>query len=623
MEKNDETGETSKADPSIAAAEMVDNHALFITLALHCAADSGTSLDYFLVRNNLVSPEILYHAFARVLELPFTQEPLILDSGYHGHTVIDAELCLLSGNRTHPSYVMAPTGEHFFSLLRIAALDLLRLENSAVIVTTPQNFLASVRRCFGDQISLRCTNLLETYQPVLSAHSLSHGTRPAFHSIALVAGLLMLLMSQPARHGFVLALTLFPSLPSVFFKLRALTTRTVPARLALWQDRYLPTYTIMIPLYREKQMLPKLIERLRRLDYPRANLDIKILIEQDDTETRLALMALSLSPVFDVITCPRIGPRTKPKALMIGLAYAKGEFIVVFDAEDEPEPDQLRKAIDEFGRGAKNLGCVQARLAIDNSDDSWISRMFAIEYAALFDALLPGMSVALQPIPLGGTSNHFRKATLEACLAWDPWNVTEDADLGLRMARLGYQTRVIDSTTWEEAPNTIKAWFNQRTRWLKGWIQTALVLVRPVNASSLHIDQARIGRAMKFKIATIGTAPVTSAMFHPIFILFGEIVLEQQSFMKSNSLYALIWWLLVVTTLAGYITTSIYAIFYGIKVRGLKLYWYDGFGLIFYSLMKSLAAWRALGEFLIAPSLWRKTAHGHARTSRRRTMPKL
>jgi glycosyltransferase XagB len=591
--------------PSNLPARLVD-------LALYCAENSGTSLDHFLLRNSIVAPEILYRAFAHVLEVPFTMGPLNIDPNFEAQAVINAEICPLAGNRLHPRFGMAPTGQNFFGLLRLASLGLLRLNENDIVITTPQNFVDSVRRCFGKAIARRSINRLQDTTPYLSARSLIGGSRRTLHSVVLGACLLMLITSPFLRRAFILTLTFFPSLPSIFLKARALSNALTPMATRKMADCDLPTYTIMIPLYRERRILSNLIKRLERIDYPKAKLDIKILIEMDDIETRLGLISFELSPVFDIVVCPLIGPRTKPKALMIGLAYARGDFVVVFDAEDDPEPDQLRKAVETFRQGHHNLGCVQARLAIDNSADSWISRMFAIEYAALFDALLPGMAQTAQPIPLGGTSNHFRRSTLQACLAWDPWNVTEDADLGLRMARLGYQTDVIDSTTWEEAPNTFKAWHHQRTRWLKGWIQTLLVLAHPI-----HHGPSPISRSMQLKIATIGVASVTSAMFHPVVFVIIAGWMDRPWPDRVSSIGALLQSIIVITSLAGYAATSSIAIWRGTRHRGLKLFWYDSFGLILYSLMKCLAAWRAVGEFLIAPSHWRKTDHGKARTSRR------
>ena len=175
---------------------------------------------------------------------------------------------------------------------------------------------------------------------------------------------------------------------------------------------------------------------------------------------------------------PDLHPRTKPKALNYALPLARGEYLVIYDAEDRPERDQLRKAIAAFQEGLPNLACLQAKLDLYNAGDNWLTRQFTIEYDALFDGLLPALDRLQLPIPLGGTSNHFRVSALKWLMAWDPFNVTEDADLGTRLARSRYRCRVLDSTTFEEAPPRLSSWFPQRTRWIKGYMQTWFVHMR-------------------------------------------------------------------------------------------------------------------------------------------------
>ena len=187
-------------------------------------------------------------------------------------------------------------------------------------------------------------------------------------------------------------------------------------------------------------------------------------LEPDDEETREAIARLKLGPPFEVVIAPENGPRTKPKALNAALPFVRGTFVAVYDAEDRPEPDQLRLALEAFVAGDGRLACVQARLTIDNTADSWLARLFTAEYAGLFDVYLPGLSAWRLPLPLGGSSNHFRASVLRRIGAWDPYNVTEDADLGMRLARFGYRAAIIPSTTYEEAPARYGGWLRQRTR---------------------------------------------------------------------------------------------------------------------------------------------------------------
>jgi cellulose synthase/poly-beta-1,6-N-acetylglucosamine synthase-like glycosyltransferase len=113
---------------------------------------------------------------------------------------------------------------------------------------------------------------------------------------------------------------------------------------------------------------------------------------------------------------------------------------------------------------------VQARLCIDTRT-SWLARYFTAEYAGQFDVVLPKLAALGLPLPLGGSSNHFRTVTLREVGGWDPHNVTEDADLGMRLARFGYRSGVVASSTYEEAPADIGRWLGQRTRWFKGWMR--------------------------------------------------------------------------------------------------------------------------------------------------------
>ncbi|MBI3702856.1 MAG: glycosyltransferase, partial [Rhizobiales bacterium] len=243
-------------------------------------------------------------------------------------------------------------------------------------------------------------------------------------------------------------------------------------------DAELPNYTVIAALYREAASVDGLLSAIERLDYPAEKLDVILAVEADDRDTRAAIAARGSRIPIAVIPVPPAGPRTKPKALNVALPFARGTFTVIYDAEDRPQPDQLRRALQAFRTGGDDLVCVQARLCIDNTADSWLTRLYTAEYAGQFDVFLPGLAALQLPLPLGGSSNHFHTATLREVGGWDPYNVTEDADLGMRLARFGYRSGVIDSTTYEEAPARFGPWLRQRTRWFKGWIQTWLVHMR-------------------------------------------------------------------------------------------------------------------------------------------------
>jgi cellulose synthase/poly-beta-1,6-N-acetylglucosamine synthase-like glycosyltransferase len=242
-------------------------------------------------------------------------------------------------------------------------------------------------------------------------------------------------------------------------------------------DDKLPNYTIVVALYHEASVVEDLVKAIDALDYPKGKLDIKLVVEQRDVETFGRLVELGLPGRYEVIVAPLGKPQTKPRALNITLSSARGDLIVVYDAEDIPASNQLHLAASRFAAD-KDLDCLQARLAIRNHGESWLSKLFAIEYAILFDVINPGLCALDLPIPLGGSSNHFRVRSLVGVGAWDEWNVTEDADLGVRLARFGYRVKALDSDTWEEAPFEVGNWFRQRARWQKGWMQTLIVHAR-------------------------------------------------------------------------------------------------------------------------------------------------
>ncbi|HUW32541.1 MAG TPA: glycosyltransferase [Planctomycetota bacterium] len=240
----------------------------------------------------------------------------------------------------------------------------------------------------------------------------------------------------------------------------------------------LPVYTVLIPLYREQAVVEKIVHSVNALDYPQYKLDVKILLEPDDLDTIETLRQAKLPACCELIVVPASKPKTKPKACNHGLARARGEYLVIFDAEDRPDPDQLKKAVLAFRKAHKKTICLQAKLNYFNPRQNLLTRWFTVEYSTWFDLYLPGLHALGAPIPLGGTSNHFKTSVLREIGGWDPFNVTEDCDLGIRLHKMGYKTQVFDSTTWEEANSRLFNWIRQRSRWVKGYIQTHLVHMR-------------------------------------------------------------------------------------------------------------------------------------------------
>ncbi|GAA2619901.1 glycosyltransferase [Dactylosporangium fulvum] len=243
-------------------------------------------------------------------------------------------------------------------------------------------------------------------------------------------------------------------------------------------DDDLPVYTVLVPAYREPQVIGLLMDHLAALEYPAAKLDVQLLLEADDQETIAAARAVLPGPHVKLVIVPPAHPRTKPKACNYGLQLARGELVTIYDAEDRPDPLQLRRAAVAFDRLGPTYVCLQAELGYFNTDQNRITRWFTLDYATWFRSLLPGLVALGMPIPLGGTSNHLRMAILRRLGAWDPFNVTEDADLGIRLARLGYRVGVLDSVTLEEANSDFINWVKQRSRWYKGYLLTWLIHMR-------------------------------------------------------------------------------------------------------------------------------------------------
>ena len=451
---------------------------------------------------------------------------------------------------------------------------------------------------------------LDEAWPSFSAHRL---TTPAqrWTVVAVIAALVaaaMLDTQTAAMVAFVALALLYAATTAVRLLLYVCGwnggafLRVAPETLAAATDSDFPLYSVLVPLFREAHMVPEIVRALGRLDYPR--LDIKLILEEDDAETIAAAGAMAHDGRFEILVVPHSRLRTKPRACNYGLAFARGEFVVIFDAEDRPEPDQLKKAALVF-RDAPDVACLQARLGFYNADaPSWLAKMFALEYGAWFGIMLPGLARLGVPIPLGGTSNHFRAAALRAVGAWDAHNVTEDADLGLRLARLGYRVAPLDSATYEEAATGIVNWTRQRSRWLKGHMQTTLVHLRRPRQFARAVGWWRYCCCLLF----IGGA-VANALVSPI--LWGFAVLwplegAEASGWLCNTIF------MTSLVLGNGVLTAL-AILAPIKMRerGLAAW---GLTACAYWLLMSLGAYKGLVQlFNGKASFWEKTTHGSAR----------
>jgi cellulose synthase/poly-beta-1,6-N-acetylglucosamine synthase-like glycosyltransferase len=391
---------------------------------------------------------------------------------------------------------------------------------------------------------------------------------------------------------------LFRTLLAILASLRRPAPPGAPAAGAL------PSYTILVPMYREAAVLPGLMQGLSALDYPRHLLDIKLVLEEDDLETVAAARALEGAPgtaPFEIVEVPPGGPRTKPKAANYALAFARGEYLVVYDAEDRPEPDQLRKAVATFRAAPRTTACLQARLNFYNADHNWLTRMFALDYSLWFDVLLPGLDSIGVPMPLGGTSNHFRTAVLRDIGGWDAFNVTEDADIGIRLAQLGYRVSMLDSTTFEEAPIALDAWLRQRSRWLKGYMQTWLVHMRDPLAL---MRRTGIGGFLAFQLF-IGGGVVFALVNPPLWLAFIAALLLHQVTGASGPG--------AVIPGAGLLACNVLLTWLAVlapRKRGWDELAPYGLTVIVYWALVSAAGYRGIWQLITRPFFWEKTAHG-------------
>lgn len=388
-----------------------------------------------------------------------------------------------------------------------------------------------------------------------------------------------------------------------------------PEQIAAIDERELPVYTLLIPVYKEAAVVENLIQRLDALDYPKHKLDIRILLEEEDTQTLDVFRRLKLPGRYTLIIVPDTQPHTKPKACNYGLIRARGEYAVIYDAEDMPEADQLKKVFLAFRELPDSYVCVQAKLNYFNSAQNTLTRWFTQEYSTWFDVLLPGIMTLDMPLPLGGTSNHFKTGFLREVGAWDPFNVTEDADLGIRLYKMKYHTAVIDSHTWEEANSRIGNWVCQRSRWIKGYMQTWLVHMR--KPARLYQELGLKG-FIGYQAMMLGTPliPILNPFFWMMLILWylfrpafvpllfpgglyfiaaAQLIFGNFIFLYANILGAY-------TVIRNSETAGQMHIGYGIIWSGalLPLYW----------VLMSVAAYKALFQLVAKPFYWEKTHHG-------------
>jgi cellulose synthase/poly-beta-1,6-N-acetylglucosamine synthase-like glycosyltransferase len=484
--------------------------------------------------------------------------------------------------------------------------------NFGFVITSPFDVFWAQRDHFREFDNLQAREGLREWKPDHSAKVTF--TAPLKIGFA-VAGILYLLFLVAAPKACLIAtMGFFTILYTIVFGFKAVLTWLGASRkvdmnitdgaVAELDDADLPVYTVLVPMYREAKVLPLLFDALRKLDYPASKLEVKLVLEEDDQETIDAAKALHPPGTFEIVRVPPSYPKTKPKACNYALFFARGEFVTIYDAEDQPEPDQLKKAVIAFRTGDPKLACVQARLNYFNRSENWLTRMFTLEYSQWFDFLLPGLDKLKMPIPLGGTSNHFKLKVLRKVRAWDPYNVTEDADLGIRLAQEGFTIGVINSTTYEEANGVLNSWIKQRSRWIKGYMQTWLVHMRhPIDL------WRKVGWRGTFSFHFFIGAPPFLNLVNPFMwaITIGFYILQDGEFS----------WLFPepIGTLATFnlFFANLLLIYFGV-VAALKRRYLDlvptGLMQPLYWVLHAVAAYKAAWQLIAKPHYWEKTEHG-------------
>lgn len=383
--------------------------------------------------------------------------------------------------------------------------------------------------------------------------------------------------------------------------------------LAQLKDKDLPIYTVFCPLYKEAHMIPQFVKAMDKLEYPKAKLDIMLLLEEDDKPTIKAAQDYNLPKHIRIVVVPDSFPKTKPKATNFGLAEALGEYSVIYDAEDIPDPLQLKKTLIAFKRSDDATVCIQAKLNYYNPHQNLLTRVFTAEYSLWFDLVLPGLQSVAAPIPLGGTSNHFKTSYLHELEGWDSFNVTEDCDLGIRLAKKGYKTAIVDSVTMEEANSHLGNWVYQRTRWIKGYMQSYLVHMR----SPLEFFKTNPRHFVAFQLVVGGK--ILSLFINPLmwiitilyFAFRATLGVQIEKLFPGAVLYMGLFSLVL--------GNFLYLYYYMIGCAKRKEYALIKYVYIvpFYWLAMSYAAWKALIQLMHKPHFWPKTTHGlHLQTAK-------
>lgn len=567
------------------------------------ASRTGSSLPAEILASLEVGEDDFYRALGRALGVAvcLTLEPQRLHLNARQAAMLLGRVgdnCPIryTGDSGATIYLLSPDPRRLGNLIdQFAALPGMRQR----IVLAPRSVMrAALADIARPALMARARDRLFLTAPLLSARTLANGWQ------GVLLGALMICLPVGLALQQQITIVAIHMVATLFFMggiaLRLLAIPTRPHKhdpAGSRRQPLLPLYTILIALRNEAEVVPELLVSLGKLSWPRSRLEVKFVCEVGDRTTIDAVRAGGLRPWVEVIEVPKGMVKTKPNALSYALPQTSGDFVVLYDAEDRPAPDQLNQAWRRFQNSDRQLACLQAPLQIDNGRIGILPRMFALEYASLFHRILPMLGKHGLVMPLGGTSNHFRREALDHVGAWDPYNVTEDADLGIRLARFGYRCDVLHQPTGEDAPDAFSVWLRQRSRWMKGWMHTLLVHTRqPVQlASSLGFGSAVM-------LILLMGGMVVSALLHPLLLGSGIWFAAQYvSGVELSRLGEVLFALDAVNILLGYAAFLILGWVATGPTKARRRFWKVIAFTPVYWMMLSVAAWRGLFQLVTEP----------------------
>lgn len=582
---------------------------------------SGGMLGDILLSLQFLEPEQLYRAIATQNNLGRIGSEYDFDASDRLPEPIARKFGVVILQRFDNRFLVA-VNEPLSEENRTALEELLKLPVEQVLATKNE-MEAFWTEAYGHEMLETSTSKLATEQPHNSANiTFTRKQLAVFFLIVATAigGLVWnwlgtLLVMNVVVQLFYFLMTLFRFAIIMYGSKSDSQYRFDTKALQAINEKELPLYTILVPMYKESDVIPQLIRNLERLDYPKAKLDVRLLIENDDVEAQMLIKSMKLPPYYTVLVVPDSLPKTKPKACNFGLIRARGEFIVIYDAEDRPDPDQLKKVYLTFKSCDERTACVQAKLNYFNSEQNLLTKWFTQEYSMWFELLLPGIMKLNIPIPLGGTSNHFKTDILKDLNAWDPYNVTEDADLGIRLYKEGYKTAIVDSRTWEEANSRVGNWIRQRSRWIKGYMQTWLVHMRhPIRL----FRELGLRGFLGFHVMVLATPllPLLNPIFWSMIVLWYVFQAEWISLFFPGTIYYTASaefyfanFLFVFSNAAG-----VYWVIHSLESKGDRRFSYSLVRTTLltpvYWVLMSISSMKAAWQLITKPFYWEKTVHG-------------